>query len=95
MDDLLESYGLAEGRSRDDTPPDEGKSTHEVARELEVTYRRLHYWVTQGLIPGLRTRGTGSCLRWSPEHVEAARRVRDAFDESRRLRQELREQVAS
>lgn len=60
-------------------------STIEVSLALGVTYRQLDYWVRAGLIPGMSERGPGSGGRrqWTPDQVDAARRVA-ALSEVRR-----------
>lgn len=59
----------------------------EVCRELNVTYRQLHHWVTRGWIPGLHPQGSGGgrLWRWADEQVDAARLVRDHLDMARAL----------
>ncbi len=51
-----------------------------------ASYRQIHYWVSQGWIPGLHPTGPGHPWRWTPEHVKAARDIKGRQDAIRLLR---------
>jgi hypothetical protein len=51
-------------------------SSKEVATQLAVSYRQLHFWVTKGWIPGLVPNGSGSQLRWTTEQVQTAQQIK-------------------
>lgn len=51
-------------------------SSKEVATQLAVSYRQLHFWVTKGWIPGLVPNGSGSQLRWTAEQVHTAQQIK-------------------
>jgi hypothetical protein len=51
-------------------------SSKEVATQLGVSYRQLHFWVTKGWIPGLVPNGSGSQLRWTVEQVGTAQQIK-------------------
>lgn len=55
-------------------------STRQVHHLLGLTERQLYYWVEQGWIPGLSSPGSGSLLRWRPDHIERARQIGDAIE---------------
>jgi DNA-binding transcriptional MerR regulator len=51
-------------------------SSREVATQLAVSYRQLHFWVTKGWIPGLVPNGSGVQLRWTAEQVQTAQQIK-------------------
>ena len=56
-------------------------TSEEVCRLARITYRKMDYWVRQGLVkPTQAARGTGSARRWSPMEVVQLR-VMGAFKE--------------
>lgn len=58
---------------RDLEPSVEGHSTRDVAKMLGVSYRQLNMWRTRGWIEGLdRAPGSGTRLRWAPQHIASA-----------------------
>jgi hypothetical protein len=69
-----EAVGEAYRRGRDIL------STREVSWLLGLTERQLNHWVAQGYIPGLTPAGSGYALPWLPEHIDHARKIRDAVE---------------
>jgi hypothetical protein len=55
-------------------------STREVSKQLGLTERQLNHWASQGYIPGFTPAGSGSALHWLPEHIDHARKIRDAVE---------------
>jgi hypothetical protein len=53
-----------------------GIRTPEVVALLGVTKRQLNEWRSKGWIEGLPSAaGSGTILRWRPEHIDQARRL--------------------
>lgn len=68
-------------------------STQDIADELGITYRRVHYWVQRGyLTPTVPSTGTGKPRRWSEKDLERARVVHEMVRQP--SPEEIRQKVA-